>query len=108
MGNLPDDACPYPRPFPEDFQECPTFERVTLSSIGATDEPARPNSTCANLTVGAYWDGTNHRYGQCRLGDSAARLARLKTQIVDSDLYVSAHADPDTPGLEPPPIMPPR
>lgn len=108
MGNLPDDACPYPRPFPDDFRECPTFERVTLSSNAARGGPAHPNSTCANLQVGRFFDGTNHRYGRCRLGDSTARLARLKTQIVDSDLYVRAHADPDSPGLEPPSIMPPR
>jgi len=55
-----------------------------------------------------YWDGTKHRYGRCRLGDSAARLAHLKNQIADSDLYVSWHADPDDLGLVPPPIMPPR
>ena len=108
MGKFPDDACPYPRPFPDDFRECPTFDRVTLSSTAAADDLARANSTCSNLTVGRFFDGINHRYGRCRLGDSAARLARLKTRIVDSDLYVSAHADPNAPGLQPPPIMPPR
>jgi len=108
MGKFPDDACPYHRPFRDDFRECAAFERVTLSSSPSMDDAARTNSTCANLTVGLFWDGTNHRYGRCRLGDSAARLALLKTQIVDSDFYVSSHADPDDPGLEPPPIMPPR
>jgi hypothetical protein len=42
------------------------------------------------------------------LGDSAARLALLKTQIVDSESYVSRHADLDDMDLAPPPIMPPR
>ena len=105
MGKFPDDACPYPRPFPDEFEDCPTFDRVTLSSIGKS---ARANSTCANLAVGRFFDGTNHRYGRCKLGDSAARLERLKTQIADSDLYVSSHADPAAPGLQRPPIMPPR
>ena len=108
MGKFPEDACPYARPFPDGFGECESFERVTLSSISSTDGPARLTSTCANLDVGLFWDGTNHRYGRCRLGDSAARLARIKTQIVDRDFYVSSHADPDDPGLVPPPIMPPR
>jgi len=108
MGKFPDDACPYRRPFPDDFRECPAFERVKLASIPSHDDPTRTNSTCANLTVGLFSDGTNHRYGRCRLGDSAARLALLKTQIVDSDIYVSSHVDPDDLGLEPPPIMPPR
>jgi hypothetical protein len=63
--------------------------------------------SCVNLTVGIFWDELRHRYGRCRLGDSAARLALLKTQIVDSDSYVNAHADFDD-NLPPPSIMPPR
>jgi hypothetical protein len=63
--------------------------------------------SCVNLTVGIFWDELRHRYGRCRLGDSGARLALLKTQIVDSDSYVNAHADFDD-NLPPPPIMPPR
>jgi hypothetical protein len=43
------------------------------------------------------------------LGDGAARLAFLKTQIVDSESYVNTHADFDDMALgPPPPIMPPR
>jgi hypothetical protein len=42
------------------------------------------------------------------LGDGAARLAFLKTQIVDSESYVNTHADFDDMTLGPPPIMPPR
>ena len=61
-----------------------------------------------HLTVGIFWDELRHRYARCELGDSAARLARLKTQIVDSDSYVNAHADFDDMKLDPPPIMPPR
>jgi len=55
-----------------------------------------------------YSDELRHRYARCRLGDSAARLAHLKTQIVDSESYVNAHADFDDMSLIPPPIMPPR
>jgi hypothetical protein len=64
--------------------------------------------SCVNLTVGIFWDELRHRYGKCRLGDSAARLALLKTQIVDSESYVNRHADLDDVDLAPPPIMPPR
>jgi hypothetical protein len=35
-------------------------------------------------------------------------LARLKTQIADSESYVNAHADLDDMSLPPPSIMPPR
>jgi len=61
-----------------------------------------------NLTVGVFSDELRHRYGKCQLGDSAARLALLKTQIVDSESYVNTHADFDDVTLAPPPIMPPR
>jgi len=64
--------------------------------------------SCVNLTVGIFWDELRHHYGKCRLGDSAARLALLKTQIADSESYVNRHADFDDAGLAPPPIMPPR
>lgn len=105
---LPDDACPYPRPFPDDFQECPTFVRSepTLERLG--DHPVITSGSCVNLTVGIFLDDLRHRYGKCRLGDSTARLALLKTQIADSDAYVNAHADFDNVTLAPPPIMPPR
>ncbi len=81
---------------------------MKLTSILTRDGRPRTNASCANLTVGSFWDGTKHRYGKCRLGDSAARLALLKTQIADSDSYVNAHADTDDLGSLPPPIMPPR
>jgi hypothetical protein len=108
MGKPPDDACPYPRPFPDDFQDCPTFERAEPTPGRSKDHPVLTPGSCVNLTVGTYWDELRHRYGRCRLGDSAARLARLKTQIADSESYVNAHADFDDMSLPPPSIMPPR
>src|SRR3977135_2730300 len=108
MGKLPDDACPYPRPFPDDFQDCPTFVRDDPTAGGTKEHPVITGGSCVNLTVGIFWDELRHRYGKCRLGDSAARLALLKTQIVDSDSYVNTHADFDDMNLVPPPIMPPR
>ena len=94
MGKLPHDACPYVRPFPEDFRECPTF--------------MRGDQSCAHLTVGTHWDELRHRYARCALGDSSARLAHLKTQIVHSESYVNLHADFNDITLVLPPIMPPR
>ncbi len=72
------------------------------------DQPNLSSGSCVHLTVGIFLDDLRHRYGRCELGDSAARLARLKTQIVDSESYVNAHADFDDVTLDPPPIMPPR
>ena len=93
MGILPDDACPYPRPFPKGFDECAAFERRAGS--------------CTHLTIGTYSDGVNHHYGRCRLGDAAARMALLKQHIVERDTYISRYADPE--GLDQPtPLIPPR
>lgn len=92
MG-LPDDACPYPRPFPKSFDKCGVFER----SAGS----------CVHLTIGTYFDGTNHHYGCCRLGDLTARMALLKDGIVQRDTYIDHFADPE--GLDQPtPSLPPR
>jgi len=65
-------------------------------------------TACANLGIGTFWDSTKHHYARCGLGDSTARLARLKTQVEVSQSYVLQHADRDDEALVPPPIMPPR
>jgi hypothetical protein len=92
MG-LPDDNCPYPRPFAKNFDECGVFE----PSAGS----------CTNLTIGTYFDGANHHYGRCRLGDLTARMAMLKHHIVQRDTFIDHYADPE--GLDQPtPSLPPR
>jgi hypothetical protein len=65
-------------------------------------------TTCANLGIGTFWNDAKHHYGRCGIGDSVARLARLKTQLEVSESYVLQHADPDDDAGAPPPIMPPR
>ena len=65
-------------------------------------------ASCANLGFGTFVNGGNHRYARCCLGDSAARLALLKSHVVERESYLHLHADPDHRGLGPPPIMPPR
>jgi len=65
-------------------------------------------TACVNLLVGTFWDSSTHHYARCALGDSVARLARLKVQVELSESYVLEHADLDDAALAPPPIMPPR
>jgi hypothetical protein len=93
MAMLPDDACPYARPFPKGFDECAAFERRAGS--------------CANLTIGTYFDGANHHYGRCRLGDAATRMAMLKHHIVERDIYIDSFAGADG-AAQPTPSIPPR
>jgi hypothetical protein len=107
IGKLPSDACPYSRPFPKDFADCTAFQPVEFNA-SSSDAPAQMLTSCVNLVVGTFWEGATHRYARCQLGDSIARLARLKSQVVVSESYVLQHADPDEGALAPPPIMPPR
>src|SRR2546429_8546742 len=83
MGKLPADACPYPRPFPEGFSECAVFEEVALRHRRSIAAPETKGVSCRSLTVGTFWDGGNHHYGKCRLGDSAGRLGVGKKKIVE-------------------------
>jgi hypothetical protein len=105
---LPGDACPYPRPFPKDFRDCAAFERVTSKPLRSAKDRTEAVTSCVNLTVGTFWDGTTHHYGRCRLGDRVTRLALLRTQIADSETYVNWQLGSDDLGHLPPPILPPR
>ena len=107
IGSLPSDACPYSRPFPKDFADCTAFQSVEFNAA-SRDAPVQMLTSCLNLVVGTFWEGATHRYARCLLGDSTARLARLKSQVVVSESYVLEHVDPDDAALDPPPIMPPR
>src|SRR2546429_5088825 len=94
MGKLPADACPYPRPFPEGFSECAVFEEVALRHRRSIAAPETKVVSCRSLTVGTFWDGGNHHYGKCRLGDSAARLELAKNQIVERPTHIHSHSEP--------------
>jgi hypothetical protein len=107
IGKQPLDACPYARPFPKDFADCTAFQPVEFNAA-SRDAPVQMLTSCMNLVIGTFWEGATHRYARCQLGDSSARLARLKSQVVVSESYVLEHADPDDAALAPPPIMPPR
>jgi hypothetical protein len=84
MGQLPDDACPYPRPFPEDFTECAVYDGIPFEATNMLDQPMAAVRTCRHLVVGYSMDGIEHRYGQCRLGNGAARLRLMTARILSS------------------------
>ena len=84
MGQLPDDACPYPRPFPVDFTECPVYDGIQFEPTNMADQPMASVRTCRHLVIGYAMDGIEHRYGRCRLGNGAARLRLMKARILSS------------------------
>jgi hypothetical protein len=69
----PADACPYPRPFPEDFDECLTYQATMFVGLDLQYRPMRPSRTCRFLTVGEVSGLRGTFYGRCAMGDAAAR-----------------------------------
>jgi hypothetical protein len=69
----PGDACPYPRPFPENFDDCLTYQETVFVGLDLQYRPLRPSRTCRFLTVGEVTGLPGTFYGRCALGDAAAR-----------------------------------
>jgi hypothetical protein len=69
----PADACPYPRPFPDDFDSCRTYQGTLFVGLDLQYRPLRPSRTCRFLTVGEVSGARGSFYGRCALGDGAAR-----------------------------------
>lgn len=68
----PPDACPYPKPFPADFDECPAFQPRQFIPLDTLYQPLQPVVTCRHLETRALRE--RHRwYGACALGDAEAR-----------------------------------
>jgi hypothetical protein len=69
------DACPYPRPFPEDFDDCSAYQGRLFVGLDLQYRPLPPTRTCRFLTVGELTEPAGTFYGRCALGDAEARLA---------------------------------
>jgi len=75
----PPDACPYPKPFPADFADCPAFQPRQFIPLDTLYQPLQPVLTCRHLETRALRE--RHRwYGACALGDAEARR-RWATQV---------------------------
>lgn len=68
----PPDACPYPKPFPAEFDDCPAFQPRQFIPLDTLYQPLQPVLTCRHLETRALRE--RHRwYGACGLGDAEAR-----------------------------------
>ena len=72
----PPDHCPYPRPFPEDFSACPTFQAQRFVAATTQEQPLGMHLSCVHLRVGEH--AHNRFYAQCALGTAAERRAWLR------------------------------
>ena len=69
----PADECPYPKPFPPDFTDCPAYQAIQMVTLDLSHRPLGAVMTCRHLESRLI-PNTNYRwYGACVLGDAEAR-----------------------------------
>ncbi len=74
MARLPADACPYPRPFPDGFAECPLYDGERYVPADSKESPLGTIWICRHLVTRPFnLDGVEHHYGACRFGGRGAR-----------------------------------
>jgi len=69
----PADECPYPKPFPPEFTDCPAYQGTQMVTLDLSHRPLGSIMTCRHLES-RLMPNTNYRwYGACILGDAEAR-----------------------------------
>src|SRR5438132_5288422 len=69
----PADECPYPKPFPPGFAECPAFQATQMITLDISHRPLGAVWTCRHLES-RLMPNTDYRwYGVCVIGDAEAR-----------------------------------
>jgi hypothetical protein len=69
------DACPYVRPFPDGFGECPAYRRSSYLAMDMEYRPLATVNTCAHLEPRSLGRREAGFYPACLVGDAAARAA---------------------------------
>lgn len=68
----PPNRCPYPKPFPAGFADCPAYQPVRFIPMDTQYQPLEPIWSCAHLDL----DHAEGRpYTSCRLGTHSDRVA---------------------------------
>ena len=57
MARPPADACPYPRPFPDGFAECPLYDGERYVPADSKESPLGPIWTCCQLVTLPFQSG---------------------------------------------------
>ena len=69
----PIDECPYPKPFPDDFTECPAYGARQVANLDERSRPAGRMWTCQHLESRTTAKTDYRWYGACVLGDTVGR-----------------------------------
>jgi hypothetical protein len=94
------DRCPYPRPFPEGFSECPAFQPQQFVAATTHEQPLGTHLSCTHLRVGER--AHNRFYAQCAIGTAADRRAwvqRIGEARVEMMRRLSVEFETKHPGL---------
>jgi PAS domain S-box-containing protein len=73
----PLDECPFERPFPADFDRCPTSQPLLAPMADSTGQAVNPVWTCEHLSATKI-PGQHRYYGRCGLGDAPGRSRWLE------------------------------
>ncbi|TMD19653.1 MAG: hypothetical protein E6I99_15155 [Chloroflexi bacterium] len=76
------DRCPYPRPFREDFAECPSYEPMNFDATDSRNKPLGSWPTCRHLTTGNDVENRGRFYPRCALGSPEQRLQNQLRELV--------------------------
>jgi hypothetical protein len=73
MSVRPSDACPYPKPFAADFNDCPTYQTRHAIVVDSNDRPLHTIWSCRHMATKQLPAANGHYYGACELGDAKGR-----------------------------------
>lgn len=79
MSIRPSDACPYPKPFAADFNDCPTYQTRHAIMVDSNDRPLRTIWSCRHMETKQVPGEAGHYYGACQLGDAKGRQEWVQT-----------------------------
>lgn len=68
------DRCPYPRPFPDNFDACPAFQATSFIAADSRNRPLGTWRTCRHLGTGDDLENRGRFYPRCALGDQQQRV----------------------------------
>jgi hypothetical protein len=77
----PADECPFRRPFPPGFDQCPTFRPQTFTPLDMSGRSLAPMLTCGELVTRSLPNGKFGWYAACKLGDEAARRKLAEVRV---------------------------
>lgn len=71
------DRCVFPRPFAEDFADCPAFQASSFIAADSRNKPLGTWRTCRHLSTGNDLEKRGRFYPRCALGNGEQRLQWL-------------------------------